>query len=146
MEDNFTHKIPSVEKAVEPVKKFLVEHGPEKEYRTGPNDSSNTCMLRLDWELVYKDQEELDALLHGDRKHVMDLMFGAFVEDLSDLLVNGDFDNYSDALLKSFNGERKRGKEAVEILIPAAQYYQQVIPKKNSIEYTLYCRFGAKFE
>jgi len=70
--------------------------------------SLGTVKLRLDWEL---SSESLEDGLEGDalENHIAQLMAAQAAQDLEDLAINGDTINHSgDALLKSFDGWRKR--------------------------------------
>lgn len=70
--------------------------------------SLGTVKLRLDWEL---SSESLEDGLEGDalEDHIARLMAQQAANDLEDLAINGDTVNHSDdALLKSFDGWRKR--------------------------------------
>lgn len=69
--------------------------------------SLTTKKLRLDWEL---SSESLEDNLEGDalEDHIARLMAQQAANDLEDLAINGDVNNTDDALLKSFDGWRKR--------------------------------------
>lgn len=69
--------------------------------------SLTTKKLRLDWEL---SSESLEDNLEGDalEDHIARLMAAQAANDLEDLAINGDVNNNDDALLKSFDGWRKR--------------------------------------
>lgn len=70
--------------------------------------SLGTVKLRLDWEL---SSESLEDGLEGDalEDHIARLMAQQAANDLEDLAINGDTINHTnDALLKSFDGWRKR--------------------------------------
>jgi hypothetical protein len=70
--------------------------------------SLGTVKLRLDWEL---SSESLEDGLEGDalEDHIARLMAAQAANDLEDLAINGDVINHQgDALLKSFDGWRKR--------------------------------------
>lgn len=70
--------------------------------------SLGTVKLRLDWEL---SSEALEDGLEGDQleDHIARLMAAQAANDLEDLAINGDTINHTeDALLKSFDGWRKR--------------------------------------
>lgn len=69
--------------------------------------SLTTKKLRLDWEL---SAESLEDNLEGEalEDHVARLMANAAANDLEDLAINGNVENTEDALLKSFDGWRKR--------------------------------------
>ncbi len=70
--------------------------------------SLGTVKLRLDWEL---SSESLEDGLEGDalEDHIARLMAQQAANDLEDLAINGDTVNHTnDALLKSFDGWRKR--------------------------------------
>jgi len=70
--------------------------------------SLGSVKLRLDWEL---SSESLEDGLEGDalEDHIARLMAQQAANDLEDLAINGDTINHSDdALLKSFDGWRKR--------------------------------------
>ena len=70
--------------------------------------SLGTVKLRLDWEL---SSESLEDGLEGDalEDHIARLMAAQAANDLEDLAINGDTINHQgDALLKSFDGWRKR--------------------------------------
>lgn len=70
--------------------------------------SLGTVKLRLDWEL---SSESLEDGLEGDalENHIARLMAEQAANDLEDLAINGDTINHTnDALLKSFDGWRKR--------------------------------------
>lgn len=69
--------------------------------------SLTTKKLRLDWEL---SAESLEDNLEGEalEDHVARLMANAAANDLEDLAINGNVNNTDDALLKSFDGWRKR--------------------------------------
>jgi hypothetical protein len=70
--------------------------------------SLSTQKLRLDWEL---SSESLEDGLEGDalEDHIARLMAQQAANDLEDLAINGDVIGHSgDALLKSFDGWRKR--------------------------------------
>lgn len=69
--------------------------------------SLTTKKLRLDWEL---SSESLEDNLEGEalEDHIARLMAGQAANDLEDLAINGDVNNTDDALLKSFDGWRKR--------------------------------------
>ena len=69
--------------------------------------SLSTQKLRLDWEL---SSESLEDGLEGDalEDHIARLMAAQAANDLEDLAINGDVFNTNDALLKSFDGWRKR--------------------------------------
>jgi hypothetical protein len=137
--------VDKLDKALEPIKKHFIKHGPGPDSQYIVKGIDGTCMLRLDWELAYDGtQEGLDEILNN-REKTVGMMVDFMKIDLEDLMVNGDVHHVNDALLKCLDGEKKKGKEAVEVLMPHASYYQQVQPKKNSVEFTLYCRFGLKF-
>lgn len=70
--------------------------------------SLSTQKLRLDWEL---SSEALEDGLEGDalEDHIARLMAAQAANDLEDLAINGDVVGHrNDALLKSFDGWRKR--------------------------------------
>lgn len=70
--------------------------------------SLRATKLRLDWEL---SSESLEDGLEGERleDHIARLMASQAANDLEDLAINGDTEGKSgDALLKSFDGWRKR--------------------------------------
>lgn len=70
--------------------------------------SLGTVKLRLDWEL---SSESLEDGLEGEalEDHIARLMAQQAANDLEDLAINGDTINHQgDALLKSFDGWRKR--------------------------------------
>ena len=70
--------------------------------------SLGTVKLRLDWEL---SSESLEDGLEGEalEDHIARLMAAQAANDLEDLAINGDTVGHSgDALLKSFDGWRKR--------------------------------------
>lgn len=70
--------------------------------------SLGTVKLRLDWEL---SSESLEDGLEGDalEDHIARLMAAQAANDLEDLAINGDtVGKTNDALLKSFDGWRKR--------------------------------------
>lgn len=70
--------------------------------------SLGTVKLRLDWEL---SSESLEDGLEGEalEDHIARLMAAQAANDLEDLAINGDTVNHTDdALLKSFDGWRKR--------------------------------------
>ena len=70
--------------------------------------SLSTRKLRLDWEL---SSESLEDGLEGEalEDHIARLMAAQAANDLEDLAINGDVVNHrNDALLKSFDGWRKR--------------------------------------
>lgn len=69
--------------------------------------SLTTKKLRLDWEL---SSESLEDNLEGEalEDHVARLMANAAANDLEDLAINGNVNLTDDALLKSFDGWRKR--------------------------------------
>lgn len=70
--------------------------------------SLGSVKLRLDWEL---SSEALEDGLEGDalEDHIARLMAAQAAQDLEDLAINGDTINHDDdALLKSFDGWRKR--------------------------------------
>lgn len=70
--------------------------------------SLGSVKLRLDWEL---SSEALEDGLEGDalEDHIARLMAAQAANDLEDLAINGDTINHTDdALLKSFDGWRKR--------------------------------------
>jgi hypothetical protein len=70
--------------------------------------SLTTKKLRLDWEL---SSESLEDGLEGEalEDHIARLMAGQAANDLEDLAINGDtVAHRGDALLKSFDGWRKR--------------------------------------
>lgn len=69
--------------------------------------SLGTQKLRLDWEL---SSESLEDGLEGEalEDHIARLMAAQAANDLEDLAINGDTLNTDDALLKSFDGWRKR--------------------------------------
>lgn len=70
--------------------------------------SLGTVKLRLDWEL---SSEALEDGLEGDalEDHIARLMAQQAANDLEDLAINGDvIGHQGDALLKSFDGWRKR--------------------------------------
>lgn len=145
MEDNFSHRIPLIDKSLEPIKEHFIRTGPgpQSEYRKAPIDG--TVMLRLDWKMAYYSEDELKSLIDNPRPSI-ELMILNVANDLADLLVNGDVNNCEDALLKTFSGEIVRNQEAAEILIPSASYYREVSLKRQTVEYTMYLRFGAKFK
>jgi hypothetical protein len=93
--------------------------------------TDRTCMLRFDGESVL-DLPEEEQLANA---------FKVMNEDLLDLVINGDVNDASDALLRSCDGlhaSRKRGKEVVEVVISSAQLHQAVNLKKNTREFTLF--------
>lgn len=70
--------------------------------------SLGTVKLRLDWEL---SSESLEDGIEGDalEDHIARLMAAQAANDLEDLAINGDVVGHTnDALLKSFDGWRKR--------------------------------------
>jgi len=69
--------------------------------------SLTTKKLRLDWEL---SSESLEDNLEGEalEDHIARLMANQAANDLEDLAINGDVTKTNDALLKSFDGWRKR--------------------------------------
>lgn len=69
--------------------------------------SLTTMKLRLDWEL---SSESLEDNLEGEalEDHIARLMAAQAANDIEDLAINGDVNNNDDALLKSFDGWRKR--------------------------------------
>lgn len=69
--------------------------------------SLTTKKLRLDWEL---SSESLEDNLEGEalEDHIARLMSSQAANDIEDLAINGDVNNTTDSLLKSFDGWRKR--------------------------------------
>lgn len=85
--------------------------------------------LRLDFELV----EDVD-----DRGEALKLMFDFIALDLTDLLENGDSEDYSNPFFAAYDGAKKRGKKLESISIPSAVLYREHKPFKQSYEYTMY--------
>lgn len=69
--------------------------------------SLTTVKLRLDWEL---SSESLEDNLEGEalEDHIAHLMSAQAANDIEDLAINGDVSLTGDALLKAFDGWRKR--------------------------------------
>lgn len=90
--------------------------------------------LRLDWELtgdVHKDSPELDFVSALILRRML-------VDDMVDLIINGDHDNAGDPLLKTFNGAKKRGQKPVNLIFHSAVVYHEYKEVKDATEYTLY--------
>lgn len=81
--------------------------------------SLTTKKLRLDWEL---SSESLEDNLEGEalEDHIARLMAAQAANDLEDLAINGDVNNTDDALLKSFDGWRKRLYAGAHVVDAAA--------------------------
>ena len=90
----------------------------------------NTARLRLDWEFSNDFLDELN------RDTVIDLMLIQASVDLEDLIVNGDTENYDDALLKSMDGSIKRGSVPEYIEIISGVLMED--PKDDLIGFTLF--------
>lgn len=98
--------------------------------KLGPDEDSKN--LRFDFETTSPD----DA--------------GSFIKnvklDLEDLIENGDTEDTQDALMKVWDGAKKRGKQAVDFKILAAYLDIEYKEKKQTTEYTLFLRPYVKWE
>lgn len=121
----------------EDVKKFLKENGLNALWET-EDKFRNSHMLRLDFELA-EDSKFTD-------NQIIDVAFICVEGDLAELAYNGDVDNWTDPLLKSFDGATKRGKSIKSKEITSWQMFSKYKPKKKSTEYTVYLRFRVEFE
>lgn len=112
-------------------------------YNTGNLTKDETSVnLRLDFEL----SEEVVEDPGFNAKARNEALIGIARNDLEDLIINGDVNKSADPLLKCINGEKVRGKSAVEIEILAASLLTEHKPRKNSYEYTLFLRPFVRFE
>jgi len=132
LEDLKTHLLESPE--------YVSKSDNKQRWYDGNLKSNETSRnLRLDWELA-KDQQVFDS------KKILDLMMQQCKNDLADIIENGDEDNREDALLKSFDGSKKRGKKPVEIEIIAAHLIEELKENKGVVEFTLFLRPYVRWE
>jgi hypothetical protein len=105
----------------------------------GSNGDPNVAftMLRMDMELADK------TLSVGE---TADLLVDLVKLDLEDLIEDGDIANTSDALLKSFDGSKKRGLAPVEVDIFSAGLYWEHVKSKEITEYTLYMNLYVRWD
>lgn len=148
-----------LDETLKELKTYLVEKieadeaiSPKSEYRkkddygyfngTRTKDlDADIARMRLDWELSF------DAVEDGkSQEAIADLMIASIKADLEDLIENGDVNEYSDALLKTFDGSKKRGKEVKEVDIFSASLFWERKEKKKMVEYTLYILMYVKWE
>lgn len=101
-----------------------------------PNEDSKN--LRLDWELADAAQ--------GKTQDVARLILDNLKLDLEDLIENGDIDQTSGPLLKTWNGSKKRGQELVEFVVLHAHLEKEYKKNKKSTEYTLFIRPYLKWQ
>lgn len=92
--------------------------------------------LRVDYELAHVD----------DQIGIGELVSLCMVDDLVDLIENGDVDNHSDWLLKAMDGAKKRGKKPVKVAIAAAELFAERKDRKATTEYTLFIRLYVDWE
>lgn len=116
-----------VYEALEPVRKFLLEADDDGEEYTNPPFDRLTN-LRLD--------AEVPAALSKSQQ--LGMIFAQFRDDLMDVVTNGDVDRHSDAFLKFFDGEIKRGQKLKRFHISRARCYREYKPRKETYEYTLF--------
>ncbi len=99
--------------------------------------------LRFDWELSHV----FDAEIENDKKSIATMILNNSKIDFKDLIVNGDTVKHAmDPLLKSIDGEVKRGQKAVEVFFQGAVLVKEFKPKKKTTEYTLFTNMRVKFE
>lgn len=126
-----------VHKAFEPIYEWAktLSFEERNEYSQEPFD--RTINLRLDAETI--------AAPHSTEQTLWPA-FVQFRDDVLDLITNGDVSQNSDALLKYFDGEVKRGKPLKRLHIPKATLFREFRPTRNSYEYTLYIVIYVEFE
>jgi hypothetical protein len=103
----------------------------------GSQDTLRTVMMRLDFELAYEDSPSEKA-----DEAIVDILVEQLSSDFYDLLENGDADNRTDPLLGALNGKNKVGKELSDVIIGDIALYKEHVPRKKSVEYTIYTRVG----
>jgi hypothetical protein len=141
-----------VDKAFEPMIKFLTENPEGTQYQGVPQelrdrwyegkltDNETSINLRLDWAIA------VDALQNHELGGINELMFDQAKFDVLDLLENGEAINGTDALLKALNGARVRGQEVEDYQIISAVMYTELKgvseekPEGDVREYTLFIR------
>lgn len=140
-----TALIDSVTAEIRKASEWLFEHESGEAYNgvgseeyqkwyEGNLDSNFTSVnFRLDW------------LMAEDSGATVDLMVQQWVNDFLDVLENGDSGGpTNDALLKAFDGTRRRGVEPVSVKFIAASYFKEYKKKPEEefghYEYTLYFR------
>lgn len=137
-----TQLIDSVNAEIDKAVAWLKEHefgahyeGVDKETREkwyhGNLDSNFTSInLRLDWEVPFEEQEKF-----------FEAGLPIWKADFLDILENGDIEQSGDALLKAFDGVKKRGGiEPVKVSLIGASAYREFKVYKNTFEGTLYFR------
>lgn len=116
-----------IEDAVAKVMEYYVDND-EPDYRSG--SGKRTTNIRLDWELAGDSSLE--------KNDIFAIMSEVIVNDLEDLVVNGDVNLHTDPLLMSFDGEQKRGKKVEEVEISHAHLQKEYKKGKESTEYTVW--------
>jgi len=105
------------------------------EVREEPRENvTRMCNLRFDLEYVLESKDELVVMSDRAVDSIVDLV----QLDLEDLVENGDVNNMEDALLKAFDGAKKRGKQAKDIQLPISVLYQEFKEKTGTVEYTFF--------
>lgn len=120
-----------VEASLVPVKEFL-ETNPGGRYSA--ETTTRTVRMRFDGEFCH------DGSLN------MDDVWNIFVDDLADLIENGDVDATGDPILMSFDGAKKRKKEPVRVVISQAIMETRRVPAKGTTEVTLWFSFGVEWK
>jgi hypothetical protein len=140
-----------VKRKMEEVKPFLLEKNnvpdfidgaPRRDHivYNGIQDYEGTAMLRLDWEL---EVDEVKTMAEESRKeYIVDLMIEQMTLDLADLLENGNKTHPEHPLLGALDGKKKVSKELSDITLGDIALYKEYVPKKKSVEYTVYTRVG----
>lgn len=116
-----------VYEALDPVRKFLADGDKFGVEYTNPPFERLTN-LRLDAETPAGRTEAQQCWL----------AFTTFRDDLMDMVTNGDVNKMSDAYLRYFDGEVKRGQKLKRFHISRAQCHREYKPKYGTNEYTLY--------
>jgi hypothetical protein len=102
----------------------------QKWYEGNLPSNFTSINLRLDWEVPFEQQDKF-----------LDAGVGIWNVDFLDLLENGDIEAADNALLKAFDGVKKRGGiEPVKVSLIGASAYREFKVYKNTFEGTLYFR------
>jgi hypothetical protein len=147
-----------INKAYEPMINFLTSHEEGERYEGVPqelrdrwyngklNMNETSVNLRMDWAIA------VDALQDAELGGINNLMFSQSKMDMIDVLVNGDANNGSDALLKAFNGLIIRQQDIEDFQIISAVMYSELKgvseekPEGDVREYTLFIRPYVKWK
>lgn len=123
-----------------------LEYQNDFEYSSGNDHGYFSGNTEKGWAItrLRADFETLDEAKFSDEQSLEALKL-FLMEDVEDLVENGDSQGSQDVLLRNLDGSKKRGVEPLEVDIIGAKLLIEPKPKKESTEITLYFTLAVKW-